>query len=640
MCGYVSIVRQQPGTFNIQKIKHALKMLHHRGPDEETIWLDPAGYVAFGYVRLSLVGLSNGTQPLTTPDQELIMMVNGEFYEHQHIRNELQKQGCIFKTSSDSEIAIYLYQLYGIDGLRHLRGEFSIVLFDKRRKVFLAVRDRLGIKPLYYAQHDGAWYFSSEIKGLIAAGVPAIWDLESYASRAFLFQDRTLFKGVRSVEPGSWILINDGGLKSGRYWDLDFSKQQDTQFDTTNENDIIKQVRQEIEHSVKIRLQADVPVGISLSGGLDSSAVLGVATTLTNKTLDAFHLSFADDPEYDESQFANIAAQHHGARLQTVSVTRSDLADHFSTTIWHAETPFFNTHSVAKLILCKAIRQSGVKAVLTGEGADEIFCGYPHFRRDMVLYDPEELDPSMHEKLLARIHAFDSMANQDHIPDDLIWMKNRLSHGVSWLEAQSKLVSPITALFHDDYARVYDNIDGYRQFFDRIDQTKLIGRSPVHRSMYLLAKTCLPNIVLSTLGDRMEMGGSIEGRPPLIDHKLVELICRLPVKMKLRGDTKKFILREAMKPYLPDVIYQRKKHYFRAPPTARKTSQCHLYQLMHDELLSDTVLNLPFFDHQKIKKLILQLPTLSEQERLKMDYVLTEITGLCLMQRQFSLAQI
>lgn len=154
--------------------------------------------------------------------------------------------------------------------------------------------------------------------------------------------------------------------------------------------------------------------------------------------------------------------------------------------------------------------------------------------------------------------------------------------------------------------------------------------------MYLLAKTCLPNIVLNTLGDRMEMAGSIEGRPPLIDHKLAELICSLPVKMKLRGNTVKYILREAMKPYLPEALYHRKKHYFRAPPTSQKTTNCRLYQLMHDELLSNSTANLPFFDHKKIKNLINLLPKLSESERLRMDYILTEITGLSLMQRRFA----
>jgi asparagine synthase (glutamine-hydrolysing) len=635
MCGYISIISQKPKTFAKEKISAALKDMHHRGPDEATIWVDPNGYAVFGYVRLSLVGLSNGTQPLMTHDQELIMMVNGEFYEHKRIRQELEKEGCVFKTSSDSEIAIYLYKLYGIDGLKQLRGEFSFVLFDRKRKVFLAVRDRLGVKPLYYAHHNGDWYFSSEIKGLIAAGVPAVWDLEAYATRAFILQDRTLFKGIKSVEPGSWILINDGGMKTGRYWDFDFAKQNENKFDGLSEDEIIKHVRAEIEHAVNIRLDADVPVGVGLSGGVDSSSVLGIATQLYHKKLDAFHLSFPDDSEFDESKYAQMAAQHNGATLHTFPVTTNDLADNFLDTIWHTETPFFNAHSIAKLILCKAIGQSGTKAILTGEGADEVFCGYPHFMRDLALYDPNQLDKPTLKKMLGQILKFKGI--DEEIPADLSWVKNQLSHGVSWLETQAKLVNPIISLYRDDYADSYKDSEGYRQFFDRLNHSQLCDRSPVHRSMYFLAKTCLPNIILNTLGDRIEMSGSIEGRPPLIDHKLVELICSLPINMKLRGNTGKYILREAMKPYLPEEIYQRKKHYFRAPPTSQKVRNCRLYQLMQDELLSDNLAKLPFFDPLKVKKMVEQLGRLSESARIKMDYVLTELTGMCLMQRKFGL---
>ncbi|MBP9742389.1 MAG: asparagine synthase (glutamine-hydrolyzing) [Burkholderiales bacterium] len=637
MCGYVSIIRRKPGTVDINKIKASLKAMHHRGPDEETIWLDPQGLVLFGYVRLSLVGLSNGTQPLATNDEEIVMMVNGELYEYKEIREELEKEGCIFKTSSDSEIALYLYKLYGIDGLKRLRGEFSFVLYDRRRKIFLAVRDRLGVKPLYYAHHEGDWYFSSEIKGLLALGVPAIWDMEAYATRAFILQDRTLFKGVKAVEPGSWVLINDGGLKSGRYWDFDFAKQGNNQFENASEGEIINTVRKEIEHAVKIRLEADVALGVGLSGGIDSSAVLGVASKLSNKSLDAFHLSFPNDPDFDESKFALIAAKHNNAQFHNIPVTTNDLADNFLDTIWHTEMPFFNAHSIAKLILCKAIGKNGTKAILTGEGADEIFCGYPHFKRDLALYDSNELDKTTQKEILAQINQFEAENQNNQIPDDLLWVKDSLKHGVSWLETQAKLITPITALHNDNYAKDYGNVDGYRQFFDRLDHSKLAGRSPVHRSMYLLAKTCLPNIVLTTLGDRMEMAGSIEGRPPLIDHKLVELICQLPIKLKLRGNTVKYILREAMKPYLPEELYQRKKHYFRAPPTSRNPTNCRLYQLMYDELSSSNAASLPFFEHKKIKDMLNVLPQLADKERLQLDYVLTELTGLCLMQKKFGL---
>lgn len=365
MCGYIGVFAKQPRAFNPNMFDAALRAIHHRGPDSSSQWFDPKGQAAFGYVRLGLVGLGNGTQPIVADEGDLVMMVNGEFYDYQRIRTELEGYGCRFKTSSDSEIAMHLYRRHGVRGLKQLRGEFTILIFDRLRKKLFAVRDRVGVKPLYYTEHEGAWYFASEIKALLAAGVPAQWDHEAYANRGFILRDRTVFNNIRSVKPGCWIIADESGLQTEQYWDWDFPDAEATE--QRSEAEMIESLRNTIEESVRLRLHADVPVGVCLSGGLDSSAMLGIATELTGQSLQAFHLSFEGEQAYDERQYAEVAARHNRAHLNVLSVNSSDMADNFENALWHAEMPFANAHSVAKYLLCKYVQNQGMRAVLTGE---------------------------------------------------------------------------------------------------------------------------------------------------------------------------------------------------------------------------------------------------------------------------------
>ncbi|MBN8228459.1 asparagine synthase (glutamine-hydrolyzing) [Corallococcus macrosporus] len=634
MCGFIGVYQRSPSGFDERSLLTALTTLHHRGPDERSLWHDPAGRAVLGHVRLSIIGLDNGRQPIVADEGDIALVVNGELYDHERIRRELQALGCQFKTDSDSEIALHLYRRSGLAGLKQLRGEFAILLFDRQRRLMLAVRDRMGIKPMFYAQHRGAWYFASEVKALLAAGVPAEWDEHAYASRAFYLRDHTLFKGVKSVQPGCWVMADSGGLHHGRYWDMEFARQDAP--DPADEQGMVEAIRAAVEQSVRLRLRADVPMGVYLSGGIDSSAMLGVATQLSGQPLDAFNLSFTDMDDYDENKFARLAAEHNGARFHTVAVSQDDLADHFEQALWHNETPFFNAHGVAKYILSETVRDAGMKVVLTGEGADEVFAGYPHFRRDMLLYNPERQDPALVTKLRQRIQESENGYVQPDMPQDIHWMVQQLSHGVSWLDNQAGWFKALEALYRPDFREQFAGSDPYRQFYDRLDHRNLEGRDPVHKSMYLWAKSYLPNFVLTTLGDRMEMAHSIEGRVPLLDHHVVELACQMPVWMKVRGSTEKYVFREAMRPYLPDALYKRKKHYFRAPP-ATLQQKGRLYQLVRDVLNGSELDALPFFDPARVRGLLEKLPTLSAHEQGLLDPMLMELTSLCLLQNRYSL---
>lgn len=636
MCGFITLLARDGRRVEEARIQGALDTLPHRGPDERGSWVDPAGGVAMGHVRLGLVGLGNGQQPLADSAHGIHAVVNGEFYDHLAIRRELEQAGCVFRTESDSEIALHLYRVHGVAGLRRLRGEFAFVLHDAGNDLLLAVRDRFGIKPLFYTEHDGVHYFGSEVKALLGAGVPAVWDEEAYASRSFYLGDRTLFKGINSVPPGHWMMVTPGGVRQGQYWDLAFEG--DDREAPGTEADMIRQVREAVEESVDLRLRADVPMSVYLSGGIDSSAMLGVASRLGGRPMDAFNLSFGEMEDYDEDRFARLAAEHNGARFHSVPVTQDDLADRFPTALWHNETPFFNAHGVAKYRLSELVREAGFKAVITGEGADEVFAGYPHFRRDMVLYNAEGQDPAEIDRLRERLRGNAQGYTQQGMPADVHWLTEQLGHGVSWLDNQAGWFTELEALYSSAMRERFGGVEPYRQFFDRVDHRRLENVAPVHRSMYLWAKSYLPNFVLTTLGDRMEMANSIEGRVPLLDHHVVEAVARMPVSMKVRGATEKYVFREAMRPYLPESLYARKKHYFRAPP-ATLLQQGRLYQLVQDQLRGTNLARLPFFEPRKVTALLDELPRMSRGRQALLDPLLMEITSLCLMQEQFGMSR-
>lgn len=633
MCGFVGVIADIPRHFEKNMFENSIRSISHRGPDSYSTWFDPAGKAAFGYVRLGLVGLSNGTQPIVADEGDIVLMVNGEFYDYKRIRCELESKGCRFKTSSDSEIALHLYRLYGMNGLRQLRGEFSFLLYDRKKNLIVAVRDRVGVKPLYYAKHNGAWYFGSEIKALLSAGVPAEWDYDSYASRAFVLRDGTIFKGIRSVQPGTWMIIDGNGIQKERYWDWDFSH--DKEFVDLGQEGMINAIQAAIREAVELRLHADVPIGVCLSGGLDSSAMLGLTSRITGQKLDAFHLSFHGEGEYDEYEYAKIAAQHNGATLHTVRVGQQELADNFENTLWHTETPFSNAHSIAKLSLCRFVQESGFRAVITGEGADEVFGGYPHFRRDMILYNNEGQDKDVIDQLRIRLGAYGEKCPNDGTPNTN-WVSEQMGHRVSWIDSQASLFNPLADLYTLDFRERFERADPYRQFYDRLNPAALDAIDPMHKSMYMVAKSSLPNLVLTTLGDRLEMSGSLEGRPPLLDHKVIDLACKLPVWMKVRGSTEKYALKEAMREYLPDAIYKRKKQYFRAPPSILKNDG-KLFTLVSDTLNSNALLSVPFFDPAKVRGLLDRLPGLSQAQQVAADHLLMEITGLCLLQNRFGI---
>ena len=381
-------------------------------------------------------------------------------------------------------------------------------------------------------------------------------------------------------------------------------------------------------------------MGCYLSGGIDSCAILGIASKHHPQPIEAFTLCF-DTAPYNEESVACEMAKHAGANFHPLPVTQETLADNFADAVWHSETLTANAHGVAKYLLSERVRDHGYKVVLTGEGSDEILAGYAHFRRDLLLYNATGQDPETVEQLLARLNEENEVSRGVLLPSgDATGMENvrrRLGYIPSWLETRASNAIRYRRLFRPDFLNEFQHRDPFQVFLDRFDlEGQLAGRDPVNQSLYLWTKSMLPNYLLNMLGDRMEMAHSIEGRVPFLDHHLVELVKSLPVSLKIRGMTEKYVLREAAKPVLTETVYRRQKHPFLAPPSGLDASG-RLNQLMHDVFRSSVLDDQPFFDPQGTRLLLQKMPTLEPSKRGGASYILTMILSACVLHDRYRL---
>jgi len=633
MCGIVAAVSKRGGVC-AGAIGRGTRSLQHRGPDAQQVWTSPDGRAALGHARLSIIDLTTGDQPIPNEDGTLRVIVNGELYDFERIRGELEQDGHRFRTKSDSEIAVHLFEDRGARALTSLRGEFALAIWDQRDGQLFAARDRFGIKPLYYTIYDGTFYLASEIKALAAAGVPLRWDRDTLYDVHFVSHppDRSLFAGIYQLPPASYLLTDGEQIRVFPYWDWDFPVA-----DLTRSNGDarpwIAQIERSLEEAVRLRLRADVPVACYLSGGIDSCSVLGFASRLSPKPIRAFTLAF-DHADYDESGFAVEQAERSGAEYCRVDIHSDDLADHFSDAIYHAERPIANAHAVAKFLLSRAVRDAGIKVVLTGEGSDEIFAGYPHFRRDLLLYGENGCDPADKARLLTELEAANKVSAGTLMPQGSTTfesVKRVLGFVPSNLESWGQIGQGLLRVTSDEFRAEFARRDTFRVMLECLDVERQIARRhPVNQSLYIWGKTMLPNYILSNLGDRMEMAHSVEGRLPFLDHHVVEQAARMPISMKIHGMTEKYVLREAARPVLIDAVYKRQKHPFMSPPATIQTDG-RLYTFLQDTLRGEALDGPGIYDRAKVLPLLDSIPSMDAAGRGRADAVLMWMTSLCVL---------
>lgn len=452
------------------------------------------------------------------------------------------------------------------------------------------------------------------------------------------FTTDSLFQGVHQVPPGHFLTATpSGSIRLVKYWDTIYPSKH--QLDSRSEKEMILLTREKLVESVNIRMHADVPVSVYLSGGLDSCAIMGIAAAHTSRKIDAFTVCFPDDDKFDEQSIAQRMADHCGANIHKLEVRAQTLADNYEAMIYHSEVPSFNGNGVAKYLLSKMVRDSGRKVVLTGEGSDEVFCGYQWFKEDYLEQLPTEQRDALFDKFKQDNFLGVPLPSETPRADEI---RKILGHYPAFFKRWSE-DQDLSSLFRSDIAAKVGSFDPLYNFVATLDpevrHNMLNKWDPVHSTMYLWSKSFLVNNLLTTLGDRCEMAHSVEGRVPFLDHSLVELVNSFPLSMKLTSQlNEKYILREAVKPFITQEVYQRQKHPFLSPPSTMNRNNA-MYHLIQDTLRSDDMKKVELFDHSKILKVLDRVHTNLPDDvgrQMKLDVKLNQLLGFCFLQKHFN----
>ena len=561
MCGIAGIARRFPTGVSVASLGRMAASIRHRGPDGYGFYVGQR--VGFAHVRLSIVDIVGGAQPLTNEDGQIVVTYNGEIYNHPELRRELEQKGHIFRTRCDTEILVHAYEEWGVNLLKRLNGQFAFAIYDRSTETVFIARDRFGVRPLFYAQRNGEFYFGSEIKAILASGeVEASLDRRGI-DEVFTFwaarPPRTPFAGIASLEPGTYGILKDGALWLHRYYELDYPEA------GTEPVDVIEQLDEIMLRSVGMRLRADVPVGAYVSGGLDSSITASLAASASPHTLRSFSITF-DDPRFDESEFQREVAADVGSIHAIAAITHGSIAQSFPEVLWHTETPLLRTAPVPMYHLAKLTRDSGIKVVLTGEGADELFLGYDLFKevsvRRFCLRRPSSLG---RQRLLDRLYP-ELMAQGRGVE---FWRRFFLEAGSTSDPLFSHLPRfLLSARAKEFYAPELKSGLGEIDVLGELRGSlpvRYFGWSSLNQAAYLEMTTLLAPYLLSSQGDRMAMAHGVEGRFPFLDHRLFEFAAALPSGSRLRGLREKEILRRWASRILPLRIKERRKQPYRAP---------------------------------------------------------------------------
>jgi asparagine synthase (glutamine-hydrolysing) len=599
MCGIAGVLNFDNTPADPQRTAAMSTLLTHRGPDAAaSVVAGPAG---LAHTRLSIVDLAGGAQPMSTADGALIITFNGEIFNHPELRTELTALGRPFTTRSDTEVILQAYAEWGEDCVSHMNGQWAFAIWDSRRRHMFLSRDRMGIRPLYYTTHGDSFLFASEIKALFAAGAPAQIDSIGLA-QLFTFwvtvPPQTIFKGVQQLPPGCSMVVRDRTIAVRKYWDLDFSADDDRR---TSEEDYAQQLMDLLIDATRIRLRADVPVGAYLSGGLDSSAVTLLATRFASTALDTFSIAF-DAGEFDERRFQEQAARHLGTRHHVLPCSPSAIAGAFADVVWHAETPLLRTAPSPMYLLSDAVRSRGYKVVLSGEGADEVLGGYDIFKEAKVReYCARRPDSNARRQLLRRLYPY--LPGLQRQPDSLLARffhatPEDVEHPLFSHLPRWGLTSKLQMMFSEEIRAALDGYDPYDDLH-RMLPDAFYEWSTFARAQYLETRLLLPGYILSSQGDRMAMAHSVEVRMPFLDYRVVEFASRIPPRLKMKALIEKALLKTCMRPHLPAAIVARPKQPYRAPE-GRSFFESAPPELIRHALSTDAIATNGIFDARAV----------------------------------------
>ena len=565
MCGIAGIIKfDRDARVNSDTIRQMCTVMSHRGPDDDGFYV--SGQVGIGMRRLSIVDLARGHQPISNEDETAWIVFNGEIYNHAELREQLQTRGHHYRTNSDTETIVHLYEEYGRDCVRHLRGMFAFAIWDTKKQHLFIARDRLGIKPLYYRLTPESLAFGSEIKVVLAAGVQPKFNrsvLAEYLAFGYVSGSESFYDGIVKLMPGHTMQVGvDGQVSIQPYWDLP-ATEQDSSHD---ESYYVEKYRDLLEQAVQSHLMSDVPLGVFLSGGIDSSAVAALMTKLRRAPVETFSVGYAED-QYSELPYARVVSEHLKSIHHEVLVSREQFFDALPQLIWHEDEPIAWPSSVPLYFVARLARER-VKVVLTGEGSDETLGGYARYAFTIKNAALDRYYRGVFPDAVRRVIR-DTIQNSSHISANL---RRKLAHtplardGNSW-----------ASLYFDNFLCAFSEQEQHGLLSDEVAAEFKAGapyessleyweRSSgdvLHRLLYTDIKTYLVELLMKQ--DNMSMAASIESRVPFLDHVLVEFGTNIPRKFQLQGLSGKQILKKAVQDLLPHEILYRKKLGFPTP---------------------------------------------------------------------------
>jgi asparagine synthase (glutamine-hydrolysing) len=577
-------------------LKTMADTIEHRGPDDEGYYVD--GQVGFGFRRLSIIDLNTGHQPISNENGTVWIVFNGEIYNYKELRQQLQSRGHIFRTQTDTEVIVHLYEEYGEACVEHLRGMFGFAIWDQNVRTLFLARDRVGIKPLYYWLSESSLVFGSEIKAILAD--PAVKRdvntemVDRFLTFYYMPGEETLLQGIRKLAPGHSLLVKDGKVRIRKYWDLEFVPAPHP----------VKEVEEKLlsllDEAVRMHMIADVPVGFLLSGGVDSTAMLSFAVGKTDHELSSFTLGFSSSGIADERPFATMAAKRYGSRHHEMTITSKEFADFLPKLAWHMEEPVCEPQAVA-LYYVSRLAKDFVKVLISGEGGDEAFAGYQTYRGVLWL---ERLKNAL-GPLNNPVSSMLTTANQ------LLKFK-RIRKYAPLLSLPfedyyfSRTTSPFSyfnqhsaSLYTKDFAHHIHKRRSIAAVSPYLEKT--VGGGVVNKMLYIDTKTSLPDDLLLK-ADKMTMANSIELRVPMLDHKFLEFAATVPESLKVHAFTTKYVLKTALRNHVPKEILDRRKAGFPVPYESWLRTTMKSWVV--DTLLDRTTVDRGYFKRNAVEKLI------------------------------------
>ncbi len=630
MCGIAGIINYNCLEEKQEVLRKMLGQMRHRGPDAAGIYIN--GPVGLAHTRLSIIDLGSGDQPIHNEDKSIWVVFNGEIFNYPELRKGLIKQGHRFYTQSDTEVLVHLYEEKGTELFNDLNGQFAIAIWDQREEKLVLGRDRVGIRPLFYHENQNRLVFGSEIKALFADNtISRKIDVQTLSDIFTCWAPlgaTSPFKGVHQLPPGHFATYSRKELHIKPFWKLSFEQPETKDHclgEWVDELDLL------LKDATRIRLRADVPVGAYLSGGLDSTYISSIVKNHFNNLLRTFSVSFSDK-RFDEAPFQFKAVEALKTDHRTVNCRDEEIGGIFPKIIWHTETPIIRTAPAPLFMLSKLVRENGFKVVLTGEGADEIFAGYNIFKEDKIRrFWSRNPKSTMRPALLAKLYPYIFSKKNEKARQFLIgFFKQNLdnigspaySHILRW-----KNTAQLRRFFSSDVQNETGTLEQFVSRFSNLLPGDFMTWHPMSRAQYTENIIFLSNYLLSSQGDRMAMGNSVEGRYPFLDHRVIEFACRIPHRFRMNVLEEKYILKQAAEGVVPGELIKRAKQPYRAPISHAFFGNS-TPDYVNELLSAESIQTAGYFDRNKVSKLLKkcgaqQGELMSERENMALVAILS-----------------